>query len=69
MATLRLPSWFPHWGETTTKDNQELSDSARARDFVREAYDKRGGATPDLKRVYGSYLENERRRKSVSRAG
>jgi hypothetical protein len=37
-------------------------DSGRARDFVREAYQKSGGATPELKRVYNSFLENERKR-------
>jgi hypothetical protein len=69
MATLKLPSWFPHWGDTSTKDSQQLSDSAVARDFVQNAYTTSGGATPDLKRVYGSYLENERRRKSSGQNG
>lgn len=35
----------------------------RAREFAEWAYKKTNGPTPELKRVYGAYLENERRRK------
>lgn len=41
----------------------------RARVLVQKAYKKAGGPTADLKRVYGAYLDNERRRKEQQRKG
>lgn len=41
----------------------------RAREFANWAYKKTGGPTPDLKRVYGAYLANERRRAEGQRKG
>ena len=37
-------------------------DSEKARAFVKAVYDKRGGPTPDFKRVYGRYLDHKRER-------
>lgn len=66
MATLKLPSWL-HWGEQPTKESSELlSESARARSFVQNAYAESGGPTADLKRVYESFVKNEQRRDSGS---
>jgi hypothetical protein len=65
MATLRLPSFSEVRNLFTTDDDRKSSGSSSARDFVRDAYQKTGGATEDLKRVYHSYVENERRRKAA----
>jgi hypothetical protein len=62
MATLRLPS-FPEVMNLFKKDNPQ-SDSG-ARQVVREAYEQAGGPTTGLKRVYESFLENERRREAT----
>lgn len=43
-------------------------DSRIAREFAQRAYKQTGGATKDLKRVYDSYLDNERRRESERRS-
>jgi hypothetical protein len=64
MATLRLPfngmrSWF--------KSDSATTDSRRARDFASQAYRQTGGATAELKRVYNSYRDNERRREAGRR--
>jgi hypothetical protein len=66
MASLRWPSW-PEVTNLFTKDESQLSEavSSRARAFVHEAYKRTGGATADLKRVYESYRENERRREAA----
>lgn len=64
MATLRMPHfsmvfrWF-------RRVNRDLPDSRRARAFAQEVYTESGGATADLKRVYDSYLANERRRETL----
>jgi hypothetical protein len=63
MASLRWPSW-PEVTNLFTKDESQLSEAASARAFVHEAYKRTGGATADLKRVYQSFQENERRKKS-----
>ena len=52
----KMPSWL------TKHDHPGLVDSDRARDLVREAYRQSGGPTPDLWRVYNSYIANERKR-------
>jgi hypothetical protein len=41
--------------------------SKRAREFAELAHKQTNGATPDLKRVYGAFLDNERRRKQQQR--
>jgi hypothetical protein len=64
MASLRWPSW-PEVTNLFTKDESQLSDAASARAFVHEAYRQTGGATADLKRVYESFRENERRREAA----
>jgi hypothetical protein len=57
-----LDNWF-------TQRNKTEVDSDRARDLVRGAYKNSGGVTPDLQRVYNSYLANERKRDDERREG
>jgi hypothetical protein len=65
MATLRLPT-LPELVDLFTRDSQRSAGTATpARDFVREAYKKAGGATADLRRVYDTYRDNERRREAA----
>jgi hypothetical protein len=64
MASLRFPT-FPEVVNLFTKDTPQLPKVEGAREFVRNAYEKTGGATVDLKRVYKSYLDNERRREAA----
>ncbi|GLI23456.1 hypothetical protein XFLAVUS301_31300 [Xanthobacter flavus] len=61
MATLRLPfgSLFGR-----QKASPKVTESRRAREFAKKAYNQTGGVTPDLKRVYDAFLDNERRRNS-----
>jgi hypothetical protein len=68
MATLRLPAFTELVG-LFTRDNPELKDSGRARAFISHAHATTGGATPDLKRVYNSYVENERKREAAQPKG
>jgi hypothetical protein len=58
MATMGLRDWL--WGGLSREAN--VSDSARARKVVHEAHVRSGGPTPELKRVYGEYLEYKRLR-------
>jgi hypothetical protein len=68
MATLGLPR-FPALKDMFKRRHSGLSDTERARELVRAEYTKSGGATPDLKRVYGSYLDNERKRQAARTKG
>jgi hypothetical protein len=58
MATLSLRdlfgSWYVRQGNT--------GRSRKAAEFVRKAYKKTGGPTPELERVYKTYAANQRRR-------
>jgi hypothetical protein len=67
MATLKMPFTVPNLFGWLSRDNA-TTDSRRAREFANRAYKRAGGATPELKRVYGSYLDNERRREAERRA-
>jgi hypothetical protein len=62
MATLKM-SFFTDLLKPTANGTK------RARVIVEQAYKKTGGPTADLKRVYGAYLDNERRRKEQQRKG
>jgi hypothetical protein len=64
MATLRMPhfSMVLRWFRRV---DGELPDSRRAREFAHQVYTESGGASADLKRVYDSYLANERRRETL----
>lgn len=63
---MAMLSWNPR--EWFTSDNPELTESGRARDFVQKVYEQSGGATTELKRVYDSYLDNERRAGGADKA-
>lgn len=61
MATLRVRNVLTlGWG----REPSRAEDSPRLRRFVRQAYKKTGGPTKELERVYGSFVDNERRRES-----
>jgi hypothetical protein len=59
MAALKM-SFRSLW-KSSKRGNLDV-DSNRAREFVRRTYNESGGPTPELKRVYETYLENERKR-------
>lgn len=59
MATLKMP-WNGGFG--WVKKPGPVDDSRRAREFVRRVYKETGGPTPELKRVFESFRDNERRR-------
>ncbi len=64
MATLKLSDLT---GLFRTHDSGR--DTRRARVLLEKAAKKSGGPTEELKRVYGAYFENERRRKQQQRKG
>jgi|SwirhisoilCB3_FD_contig_31_4070033_length_241_multi_3_in_0_out_0_1 hypothetical protein len=66
MATLKLPFGL---NSLWRGDYAIKGDSRLAREFTLQAYKKTGGPTAELKRVYGAYLDNERRRKTGQRKG
>lgn len=66
MATLKMPF---HGLTGRLLGMNAKGDSKVARDFAANAYKKTGGPTPELKRVYGAYLDNERRRKDSQQKG
>ncbi len=59
MATMKLLGLWP-WGGSS--DRSYAPDSVKARKVVHEAHIKSGGPTPELRRVYGEYLEYKRAR-------
>jgi hypothetical protein len=59
VATLQSFNFMHFWRSV----NLSPDGSKRAREFAEQAHKQTNGATPELKRVYGAYLENERRRK------
>jgi hypothetical protein len=61
MAALRKSSLF-NWSEDP---NRGKTQSRVAHDYTLKVYKETGGATPALKRVYRSFLENERRRSEL----
>ena len=67
MATLseclyNLKVWLKPHPDARETDRAPEHDSDRVQRFVRDAYQKTNGATAELKSVYHSYLQNERRR-------
>jgi len=60
MATWQLPTFGHLFG--SRKEQPLVDDSSYAREYVRRVYEK-VGVTADLKRVYGTYVDNERKRK------
>jgi len=65
MATLNLNMLTGLFRDSNPKNE----DSKVAREFARKAHEKTGGPTSELKRVYGAYLDNERRRKDTQHKG
>jgi hypothetical protein len=61
MATLRLPFRL---NDLLSRQQRE-GDSKRAREFAAQASQQTNGPTSELKRVYGAYVENERRRRDA----
>ncbi|WLA62366.1 hypothetical protein [Bradyrhizobium diazoefficiens] len=61
MATLRMSMLTGLFRPSA--DSKTGGDYRRARVLVEKAHKKSGGPTAELKRVYGAYLDNERRRK------
>jgi len=59
MATLSLRGLFGTW---YVKQEQKPAHSRKAARFVRRAYEKTGGPTPELERVYRTYTANQKRR-------
>lgn len=66
MATLRMSFFTGLFRPGETKGDDA---SRRARLALKEVHKKTGGPTPELKRVYGAYLDNERRREQQRRKG
>lgn len=64
MATMKLRGLWP-WGGWSSRAH--APDSTKARTIVHEAHIKSGGPTPELRRVYGEYLEYERARGAASK--
>jgi hypothetical protein len=59
MAAIKLT----FWRKKDTPDSHTSSvDSIKARKALHEAYNKSGGPTTELKRVYGEYLGYKRAR-------
>ena len=56
------------FGSKEQAPEKNLTDFPIARDFANDAYERTGGPTPDLQRVYGALLENERRREAEKSA-
>ncbi len=61
MATLKVPFWGDLELCVRLKRQSSVEDSAYARDYVRNVYEK-VGVTPELKRVYATYVANEQQR-------
>jgi hypothetical protein len=62
MSVLKRPVWIVNllaFFHLATKGKQ---DYRLARDLVRSSYKKSGGATPELKRVYRAYKQNQEQR-------
>lgn len=57
MASAAKPPLF--FGRLFGRLSENRKDGAKK--FVDEAYRKHGGPTPELKRVYGAYLEYKRK--------
>jgi hypothetical protein len=64
MATMGLRGLWP-WGGSS--HDKHASDSKKARKVVHEAHVRSGGPTPELKRVYGEYLEYKRAKNSTAK--
>ena len=64
MATMGIRGLWP-WANSLRDKN--ASDFVKARKIVHEAHVRSGGPTPELKRVYGEYLEYKRARGSAIR--
>lgn len=62
---MKLRGLFWLWGGSS--DRSRAPDSVKARKVVHEAHIKSGGPTPELKRVYGEYLEYERAKDATSK--
>ena len=52
------------FGSKEPAPDKNLTDFPIAWDFANCAYKQTGGPTPELERVYGALLENERRREA-----
>ncbi len=62
MAALPSIGGFLNW---FSRDKPEIYN-AGAKDLADRAYQRTGGATPDLKRVVEAFAENERRRRDLA---
>jgi hypothetical protein len=66
MAVLGEGGWFTRLlGNRVSKPSRPVQ-SKKIYQFTRKAYKQTGGATPDLKRVYQTYLDSQKGRSSGS---
>jgi hypothetical protein len=64
MATMRLAFWR---AGSAGEPFRVAADSVKAREAIHAAGKKSGGPTPELKRVYGEYLDYKRARAATSK--
>ncbi len=61
MAALRKEHFWDDLTALFSKKPAPLRESRYAREFANRVYNKTGGVTPDMKRLYADLLDNERR--------
>ena len=61
MTALRKDSFWADLTAILSRKPVAPRESRHAREFAKKVYNRTGGVTPEMKRLYADLLENERR--------